>query len=615
MRSVLALRLCASRFPRASTNARHLTLRRPFSISSPALSEVTFKDKVKAGPSLSEFIHGGTSETQTTEDHVDDPIPYLKEFNPATVGQGRSVYVETYGCQMNVSDTEIIKSIMITSGFGEAESAEQADVVFLNTCAVRERAEDKIWDRLDHLNGLRRHGHTKKDMIIGVLGCMAERLKTKIIESQKKVDIVVGPDAYRDLPRLLARVDSLEGPSINVLLSQDETYADITPVRTSSNGLVGFVSITRGCNNMCSYCIVPYTRGRERSRDPDSIVDEVRGLIRDGYREVMLLGQNVNSYNYVGEGEELEPAKYASGFKTIYRAPKVGVSFTDLLDRVARVDENVRVRFTSPHPKDFSDDLVDLIASRSNICKSLHLPAQSGSTTVLDRMRRGYDRPSYDRLISSIKEKMPGVAISSDFISGFCGETEEEHQDTLSLLRQVKYEHAFMFAYSLREKTHAHRAYADDVPPEVKQRRLAEVISLFYSTSKEQNEKEIGREHLVLVEGRSRRSKEEWVGRSDTNKKVVFGDIQVQDRLSGQTREVKPGDFVIVKIDSVTSATLRGTPAFISSITDYDSYRLSKSTPIHEQRHTQTTEPIICRDKDHEGSCLWDYNPYRLSHG
>eukprot|EP01117_Protostelium_nocturnum_P011879 TRINITY_DN4336_c0_g2_i1.p1 TRINITY_DN4336_c0_g2~~TRINITY_DN4336_c0_g2_i1.p1 ORF type:complete len:670 (+),score=236.89 TRINITY_DN4336_c0_g2_i1:109-2010(+) len=559
----------------------------------PSIDIKDFSQMIKEGPSLGHFISGNTNSqpenstdsslSQSEEDLIsnEEKIPYL-EMDLKTIGRGRKVFIETYGCQMNVSDTEIVKSIMLDSGFIETNNEKEANVIFLNTCAIREKAESKVWDRLKEIAAMKRDGK-KHDLMVGVLGCMAERLKTSILETQKLVDIVVGPDAYRDLPRLVARVEQLDEPSVNVLLSQDETYADVTPVRTSSNGITGFVSITRGCNNMCTYCIVPYTRGRERSRPVHSILEEVRDLSQRGFKEVMLLGQNVNSYNYIDEevnSQSNEMRKLAEGFSTIYKNGKAGVTFTNLLDQVSKIDPNMRIRFTSPHPKDFSDDLIELIAQRPNICKSLHLPAQSGSTTVLERMKRGYSRESYDKLIQNIKKTMPGTAISSDFIAGFCGETEEEHKDTISLLKSVQYEHAFMFAYSLREKTKAHRLYVDDVPQPVKIERVSEVIKTFYDNSKLKNEEEIGREHLVLIEGTSRRSKEEMAGRSDTNKKVIVPNFEIPNGLMGdnpasQTKStIKPGDYVVVKIDSARSYSLRGVPIAKSSVTEYERYKL-----------------------------------------
>mmetsp|Transcript_21629 Transcript_21629/g.30246 ORF Transcript_21629/g.30246 Transcript_21629/m.30246 type:complete len:631 (+) Transcript_21629:62-1954(+) len=602
----ISLRLQRSKFctnkinnaTKADTHTDHTTTKLFDSSSSSQSRLEAFKQQLKSGPSLKDFVEGNPQSSQEVEPLNFQSPPYMHNNEP--VGSGRKLFVETYGCQMNVSDSEIVMSIMKGAGFNEVSSAEDADVVFLNTCAIREKAEGKIWERLNYLKHLK--VKQKKDITVGVLGCMAERLKTKLLESDKLVDIVAGPDAYRDLPMLLAKVDNEGTSAINVILSQDETYADITPVRLNSNGVSAFVSIMRGCNNMCSYCIVPFTRGRERSRAPQSIVDEVKALSDQGYKEVTLLGQNVNSYNYVDETTtSKEPVPLAKGFKTIYKPSQSGYRFTDLLDAVSRVNPEMRIRFTSPHPKDFPDDLLHLIKERPNLCKSLHIPAQSGSTAVLDKMRRGYSREAYLELIDRIKELMPQCAISSDFISGFCGETEADHLDTISLLNIVKYEHAFMFAYSLREKTHAHRNYTDDVPQDVKTRRLSEVIDTFSKNASEKNKLELNQIHLVLVEGSSRRSNEDLFGRSDTNKKVVFPNKPVPgDAVNPDAPKVdiKPGDYVAVKINHTSSHTLRGIPLCKTTLTQFntmyphlmrrfESLHWSESVPIHAQRESQ----------------------------
>lgn len=439
-------------------------------------------------------------------------------------------YIETYGCQMNFADSEIVNSILIESGMEAVQAAEQADVVLLNTCAIRDNAESKIWNRLKELRGLKK---INKAMTVGVLGCMAERIKEKVIEREHLVDLVVGPDAYRDLPNLLEQIEDGR-KAVNVLLSLEETYADITPVRTSGNGVTAFVSIMRGCDNMCSFCVVPFTRGRERSRPVESILSELRQLSNEGYKEVTLLGQNVNSYK-VGETD-----------------------FTRLMDLASQVDPEMRIRFTSPHPKDFPTPLLHLIAERPNLCNFIHIPAQSGSTTMLERMRRPYTREQYLDLIREMKSIIPGLTLSTDIIAGFCGETEQEHEDTMSLMREIEFELAYMFAYSERERTLAHRKMEDDVPEEVKKARLTQIIDQQMAIQLQNNLKEIGAVHIVLTENVSKRSTEQLSGRTDTNKMVVF------DR-----KEYKPGDYVVVEITDATSATLIGKPIKKTTLTEY----------------------------------------------
>lgn len=439
-------------------------------------------------------------------------------------------YIETYGCQMNFADSEIVNSILIESGMEAVQAAEHADVVLLNTCAIRDNAESKIWNRLKELRGLKK---INKAMTVGVLGCMAERIKEKVIEREHLVDLVVGPDAYRDLPNLLEQIEDGR-KAVNVLLSLEETYADITPVRTSGNGVTAFVSIMRGCDNMCSFCVVPFTRGRERSRPVESILSELRQLSNEGYKEVTLLGQNVNSYK-VGETD-----------------------FTRLMDLASQVDPEMRIRFTSPHPKDFPTPLLHLIAERPNLCNFIHIPAQSGSTTMLERMRRPYTREQYLDLIREMKSIIPGLTLSTDIIAGFCGETEQEHEDTMSLMREVEFELAYMFAYSERERTLAHRKMEDGVPEEVKKARLTQIIDQQMAIQLQNNLKEIGAVHIVLTENVSKRSTEQLSGRTDTNKMVVF------DR-----KEYKPGDYVVVEITDATSATLIGKPIKKTTLTEY----------------------------------------------
>ncbi|MFO7314463.1 tRNA (N6-isopentenyl adenosine(37)-C2)-methylthiotransferase MiaB [Rhodothermus marinus] len=439
----------------------------------------------------------------------------------------RKVYIETYGCQMNVSDSEIVAAILRAHGYGLTRDPEQADVVLLNTCAIRENAEQKVRHRLDIFRAHKRK--QRPGLRIGVLGCMAERLRHKLLEEEQLVDLVVGPDAYRDLPRLLEEAETTGQAAVNVQLSREETYADIAPVRYDSNGVTAYVSIMRGCDNMCAFCVVPFTRGRERSRPVQSILDECARLVEEGYREVTVLGQNVNSYRYTENG-------------TV-------VTFPELLYRVSLISPELRVRYSTSHPKDCSDELLHVHRERHNVCNYIHLPVQHGNTDVLRRMRRTYTREQYLALVERARRIVPGISLSTDIIAGFCGETEEEHRDTLSLLEEVRFDHAYMFMYSERPGTYAARKYKDDVPLEVKKRRLQEIIELQTRISLENNRKEIGRVHTVLVEGPSKRSPEQLCGRTDTNKMVVF------DR-----QDFRPGDYVRVRITDCTSATLFGEP-------------------------------------------------------
>ena len=434
-------------------------------------------------------------------------------------GEGRRLFVETYGCQMNVGDTEIVVSIMQREGYFHTDRIEEADVVLVNTCSIRDNAEQRIWGRL---NELKRYRRAKPGLVIGVIGCMAERLKERLTEGPNAVDVVAGPDAYRDLPQLV-RTAEAGGKGVNVLLSTEETYAEIAPVRLDRNGVSAFVSIMRGCDNFCAYCVVPYTRGRERSRDAATIEAEVRTLFENGYREVTLLGQNVNSY----------------------RSGEVG--FPELLRRVASVSPLLRVRFATSHPKDMSDRLLETMASMPNICRAIHLPAQSGATSMLGRMNRKYTREWYLDRVAAIRRYMPDCAVTTDLIAGFSGETDEEHAATLSLMREVGYDFAYMFKYSERPGTFAQRNMPDDVPDEVKSRRLSEIIALQNELGLESNRRDVGKVFEVLVEGRSRRNAEQLSGRTSQNKVVVF------DRGG---RGV--GDYVRVRITGCTPATLFG---------------------------------------------------------
>jgi len=442
----------------------------------------------------------------------------------------KSFYIETYGCQMNFADTEIVNSILMDEGMQPVQNAEDADHIFVNTCSIRENAEIKVWNRLKEFRSLKKQN---RDLTVGVLGCMAERIKESVIEKEQLVDLVVGPDAYRDIPKLLNHVDDGR-KAVNVILSLEETYADITPVRTTGNGVSAFISIMRGCDNMCAFCVVPFTRGRERSRPMESILAELKQLSDNGYKEVTLLGQNVNSYKTDNS------------------------DFTKLMDEASKVNPELRIRFSSPHPKDFPKELLYLINERPNLCNSIHIPAQSGNNNVLERMRRPYTREQYLELIDNMREIIPGVSLSTDMITGFCGETEEEHRGTMSLMKRVRYDLAYMFAYSERERTLAHRKYEDDVSEEVKNRRLTEIITQQMNIQEERNKQEIGRRHLVLVEGTSKRSDQQLSGRTDTNKMVVF------DR-----EDFQKSDYVEVEITGCTSATLKGTAVRKSSIQEF----------------------------------------------
>ena len=432
----------------------------------------------------------------------------------------KRIYIETYGCQMNVSDTEVIFSILAEDGFQRTENMEEADVILANTCSVRDNAEQRIWGRIEQFNQQKKK---RGDVIVGIVGCMAERLKDKLLDT-KKVDLVAGPDSYRHLPGMLAAVTP-DSPQIDILLSRDETYADITPVRTDRNGVSAFISIMRGCNNVCSYCVVPYTRGAERSRDAHSIVREACDVFRRGYKEVTLLGQNVDSYLWKSDTET--------------------VDFADLLDRVAAISPLLRVRFATSHPKDISDKLIETMASRPNICRHIHLPVQSGSSRMLEKMRRKYSREWYLERVAKIRSVMPDCGLTTDVIAGFCSETEEDHRETLSLMEEVGFDWAFMFQYSERPGTLAARNYPDDVPPEVKTRRLNEIIALQNRKGLESYRRDIGKRLTVLVEGPSRRNPDDLCGRASNNKMCVFP--------AGGHRV---GDYVDVLVESCTSATL-----------------------------------------------------------
>ena len=431
---------------------------------------------------------------------------------------------------MNFADSEIVNSILIEDGMIATQTLKSADVILVNTCSIRENAETKVWNRLKEFRHLKK---SNSELTVGVLGCMAERIKDKIIEEEQLVDIVVGPDAYRDIPRLLTEVEDGR-KAVNVLLSLEETYADIAPIRTSGNGVSAFVSIMRGCDNMCSFCVVPFTRGRERSRPMESILKEITQLSEQGYKEVTLLGQNVNSYK---DAEN---------------------TFTTLMDVASLINPEIRFRLSAPHPKDFPDDLLHLIAERPNLCNYIHIPAQAGSDSMLERMRRPYTRKQYLTLIDKMKSIIPGLSLSTDIIAGFCDETEEEHSETLTLMAQVQYDLAYMFAYSERERTLAYRKFEDNVPDEVKKCRLTEIINQQMEIQKQRNLLEVGKRHLVLVEGTSKRSEEQMSGRSDTNKIVIF-----------DQKNFKKGDYVEVEITDSTSATLKAKPLRKISLVEF----------------------------------------------
>lgn len=458
--------------------------------------------------------HDESRQGEAIAPQAGDAFTYSKKF-----------YIESYGCQMNFNDSEIVASILNKEGFGATRNAEEADLVLLNTCSIREKAEQTVRKRLTEFKKAKKQ---RPGFLVGVLGCMAERLKAQFLEEEKLVDLVVGPDAYRTLPALIEEAGTGQ-KAINVLLSREETYADISPVRLNSNGVTAFVSIMRGCNNMCAFCVVPFTRGRERSRDPHSIVAEATDLFEKGYREVTLLGQNVDSYYFIDEQKD----------ETI--------TFATLLEKVAAISPLLRVRFSTSHPKDITDDVLFTMARHENICNYIHLPVQSGSTRILQLMNRTYTREWYMKKVDRIKEILPDCGLSADIITGFCTETEEDHQDTLAIMEYAHYDLAYMFAYSERPGTLAARRYTDDVPEEVKKRRLAEVVALHRRHTLESMQQDVGKTFKVLIEGVSKRSEDDLFGRNDQNKVVVF------PRGNHQK-----GAYVMVKIESCTAGTLIG---------------------------------------------------------
>ena len=450
---------------------------------------------------------------------------------------GRKMYIESYGCQMNFSDSEIVASILADEGFTTTKEITEADLVFVNTCSIREKAELTVRKRLEFYNSIKRDKNP--GMLVGVLGCMAERLKEQFLEEEKLVDIVVGPDSYRDLPNLIAKVEDGR-KAVNVFLSLEETYADISPVRLGGNGVTAFVSITRGCDNMCTFCVVPYTRGRERSRDPESILKECQDLFNNGYREITLLGQNVDSYLWFGGGAKKDFKKASSTEK------ENSLNFANLLDKVAQVNPKLRIRFSTSNPQDMGVEVIDTMSKHNNICDHIHLPVQSGSSRILKLMNRGYDREKYFKLIDDIKQRIPDCAISMDMIIGFCSETEEDHKETLSLMDYVSYDFGYMYKYSVRPNTPASRM-EDDVPKELKQKRLAEIIKNQLAHSLVHMKKKLGKTFEVLIEGDSKKSDQHFYGRTTHNSAVIF-----------EKGNHKLGDYVMVKIDDCTSATLKG---------------------------------------------------------
>jgi tRNA-2-methylthio-N6-dimethylallyladenosine synthase len=464
---------------------------------------------------------------KTIEESKQGSVLFHDQWEGGRDAGAKHFYIESYGCQMNFSDSEIVASILADAGFYPTRNMEESDLILINTCSIREKAEETVRKRLKVFEMVKKQ---RPDTLVGVLGCMAERLKKKFLEEEKLVDLVVGPDAYRDLPTILKGAE--EGNKIvNVLLSREETYADINPVRLDSNGVTAFISIMRGCDNMCSFCVVPFTRGRERSRDPQSIVGEAQQLFDNGYREVTLLGQNVDSYKWLDQ------------------ETGSSIRFDHLLSMVAQVSPNLRVRFSTSHPKDMTDEVLQVIAAYNNICKYIHLPVQSGNSRILALMNRTYDRGWYMDRIRAIRKFIPDCAVSSDIIAGFCTETEAEHADTLSIMEWANFSMSFMFFYSERPGTLAARKYSDDVPEEIKKRRLQEIIRLQTAISSAHNRQDIGQTFEVLIEGDSRKSPHDFCGRNSQNKMVVFP----------KSAGLVPGDYAHVKIHDASSATLLGT--------------------------------------------------------
>jgi len=459
----------------------------------------------------------------------------VKENKPQNT---KKLFIESYGCQMNMNDSEIVASILAEQGFNTTQLLEEADLVLVNTCSIREKAELTVRKRLEKYNAVKK---INPKMKVGVLGCMAERLKEKFLEEEKIVDLVVGPDAYRDLPNLLEEIDAGRD-AVNVILSKDETYGDVSPVRLNNNGVSAFVSITRGCDNMCTFCVVPFTRGRERSRDPQSILEEIQSMSDQNFKEITLLGQNVDSFLWYGGGLKKDFKKASE------MAQATAVDFAQLLDMAAIRFPKMRFRFSTSNPQDMSLDVIHIMAKHKNICKYLHLPVQSGSTSMLKAMNRQHTREEYMELIDNVLKIVPEMSLSQDMIIGFCGETEQDHQDTLSLMEYVKYDYGYMFSYSERPGTLAAKKMEDDVPEEVKKRRLAEVIQLQRAHSLYRTQQHLGKTEEFLIEGESKKSDLHWKARNTQNMVIVF-----------PKEQYKIGDFVDVKVEDCTSATLKGT--------------------------------------------------------
>jgi len=521
------------------------------------------KAKLQDGPNFFQFLNATGKNKRSVKIYPEIP-PYI---DPRSLRvDGAKVYLDVYGCQMNVADTEVVLSVLEEQGYVRTLNSHEADSWLIVTCSIRDGAEKKIWNKLNHIKHMKKQRKFKKDMSVGVLGCMAERLKSDLLEADGMVDIVAGPDSYKDLPRLLAVNRTTGQSAINVLLSQDETYSDLTPVRLSRDSVTAFLSIQRGCDNMCSYCIVPFTRGRERSRKINTILDEVRALSDQGVKEITLLGQNVNSYRDMSS-ESLSMFTPLTGistrkdFKTVYKTKEGGLRFVDLLDQVSRINPEIRIRFTSPHPKDFPEEVLDLISERHNICNNIHLPAQCGSDKVLESMGRGYTIQTYLEVVQSIREKLGDVGLTSDFIVGFCGENEEDFQNTLQLLETVKYNKCFLFPYSMREKTGAHRKLEDDVPQPIKLARLEQIRDLYRKLVLEVNESKIGSVQKVLVTGDSKRSKLDFQGTCELGTKVIFAKNEIADNS-----KVNIGDYVNVRITSASSEVLKGTGLHVTTL-------------------------------------------------
>lgn len=498
------------------------------------------------------------------------------------------VYIKTYGCQMNLNDAAIVASIMKEFGYNIIEEEYQAEIVILMTCSIRDSAESKVWSKIYHLKSFKENKNEKLKQI-GLLGCMAERIKEKALDPlEGSVDIVAGPDAYRDLPRLFGLNRVSKEKAVNCLLSFDETYSDIRPV-TNIGDVSSFVSITRGCDNLCSYCIVPFTRGRERSRTIGTIIEEIKDLISKGIKEVTLLGQNVNSYRDLLTPPEslqrtdlydlIETKKSpAEGFKTVYKPRTRGISFDILLEEIAKLSPELRIRFTSPHPKDFTEDVIDVMAKYPNICRCIHLPAQSGSDQVLDRMRRGYTRQAYYDLVDRIRAKIPEMNFTTDIIVGFSGETEQDHIATLELIDRIKYNYVFAFPYSSRAKTHAYYKYPDNVDDDTKRRRTGEVLRLFREQVLEMNSKLIGSKELVLVESVSKRSKSCWKARTSGNSKTIIPKFDLIDTSLDELRPIQLGDYVVCEIEQVTSESFQAMPLYLTTQEEYLNTQINRNT-------------------------------------